>query len=290
MLSRTWFPLVVLALLTTLVSSGRADGKQPPSPARSEVAEMEFELKKRELAFQMADLGVKEAEISLERVELLQQQAQAANNKAETERLHLDHKQAALHVEMRKLTKQAASLELEQVHSRLKRLRGTAGLTSADARTIQRELSQDPELLVIRGKREDVDKVAAVIKDMGGLKAVPPTPHEQATAIQRLLEERRDTLQQMVDSVKEQYRAGHAQMDAVLHASESLIEAELDLAKDQAERIALCERCVENVKELEAYTTTQFESGRLSHAETLAAKAARIKAEIELLRERASGE
>ena len=64
-------------------------------------------------------------------------------------------------------------------------------------------------------------------------------------------------------------------------------KAELELTTDKAERIALRERRLANMKELEELTRAMQEVGKAGFAEVFTTTATRIKAEIELLRERA---
>jgi outer membrane protein TolC len=116
----------------------------------------------------------------------------------------------------------------------------------------------------------------------------PSIGPEQAATIERLLKQRRDTLRQVVELANAEYGAGRATQTDVVHATESLIEAELELTTDKAERIALREKRVESLRNLEQYTRAKQLVAVATSAELLAATAARLKAEIELLRERAS--
>jgi hypothetical protein len=310
MSGRAWFPLIVISFLPALVLPGRADEKKQLAPrVLAEITDMEFEVKKRELAVQMAEFGVKEAEFALERVDLQRQQAQAHNDNNEMARVHVDRQDAAIHIEMRKLATQAARLELEQAQAKLKRVREMT--ESKPAIELGRVYMRDAEGVLLPAS-PPVDEPASQavpipLEHLQGLELVSPPPKEevdkvvgmieklekkseQAAAIEGLLKQRRDTLQEMVDFAEEQYRAGHVQQDAVVRASESLIEAELDLATDKTERIALRERRLEIMKRMEEYTKAQREVAKANNAEVLAATAERLKAEIELLRERASRE
>lgn len=247
---RPWLPLVASVLLPALALSARGEEKQPPSRIEAEIADLEFEVKKRELAHEMAELGVKEAELALERIEMV-------SAKSDQNILGVDRAEARIHIEMRKLNQEAATYDLAQVRARLERLKTTAESKPANTGPVP--------LKHTRGEES-----------------------EQAAAIKRLLKQRRDTLREIVALVEGQFRNGLVQQDAVVRASESLIAAELDLATDKAERIALRERRVENMKRMEEYANVQREIAAVNSTAVLTATAERLKAEIELLQERAN--
>jgi hypothetical protein len=106
--------------------------------------------------------------------------------------------------------------------------------------------------------------------------------------IETLLKERRDTLGQLVALGEESYRQGETGQDSVIRGYDSFLEAELDLATDKSERIALYEKRVDNIKKLEHITMLLRQANEAGQVDVLAAKAARLKAEIEFLRARAS--
>ena len=109
-----------------------------------------------------------------------------------------------------------------------------------------------------------------------------PTLHER---IDKLLVERRDTLRQLHDEVAARYLAGGTTVDSVLRAQDALLDAELDLAKKQIERIRVHEKRVKNLRELENAVKQQHSAGICTIEKVLAIKADRIRAEVELLRE-----
>ena len=106
--------------------------------------------------------------------------------------------------------------------------------------------------------------------------------------IEALLKERRDTLQQLVESTEALYRSGVAPLDSLLRATDELLAAQLELAKSKEERIAIHRERLKNARRLEHHSETIYKEGRASVTEYLRAKAARLKAEIELARERES--
>ncbi len=117
----------------------------------------------------------------------------------------------------------------------------------------------------------------------------PPktAPDEAAQQLASLLKERRDTLQRMVDVLAAQHKSGAATFDAVVLALDRLCDAEIELATTSADRIAAYEKKVANLLANEKYLELKFRAGHTTEIVVLDAKATRLKAEIQLLRERA---
>jgi hypothetical protein len=122
--------------------------------------------------------------------------------------------------------------------------------------------------------------------------ADPPASQNNETSkqLESLLKERRDTLRRLVDILDAQHRqgfGGQEQEDVVLYASNELFDAELDLATTKTERIAIREKIVANLRQVEK--RAEMRVGVTTAKKSLEAKAARLKAEIQLLREKESG-
>ena len=105
--------------------------------------------------------------------------------------------------------------------------------------------------------------------------------------LEKLLTQRRDTLRQLVDVVTEQYRHGTTGFESVARATDQLIDAELELAKNPEGRIAILQRRVELMKGLFAMVDMRFKNGQVTQAQVLAAKAALLQSQIHLTREQA---
>lgn len=110
-------------------------------------------------------------------------------------------------------------------------------------------------------------------------------PTSPENKINSLMVERRDTLRQLVDSVTAQYKAGRTTLDNVIRARNGLLDAELEIAKTKTERIRIHEERVKNFRDLENAIKQRYTVGKGTHEEMLTAKAARLKSEIEFLRE-----
>ena len=115
--------------------------------------------------------------------------------------------------------------------------------------------------------------------------AVGQAPTAQSSKIRTLLEKKRDVLKQRVDSVEGAFQLARGSYDAVMMARNDLLDAELALATDKAQRITILEKKVENAKASEEIAQSARNSGQMQPADVLAATAHRIDSEIALLRE-----
>ena len=106
---------------------------------------------------------------------------------------------------------------------------------------------------------------------------------EKLTALRK---ERRDVLRQAARQAEEAYRSGLIPYTSVPRITINLLNAELDLAPDRAGRVAVRERIVEQFKEIEKSVAQHVEAGLAGdQTDLLEARAARLQAEIDLLRE-----
>jgi hypothetical protein len=132
--------------------------------------------------------------------------------------------------------------------------------------------------------------VAAAVVVISAIAAdVPPsTPADAVKQLESLLQERRDTLRKIVEYVQAQEKTGAFDLPDAIRVSNELIEAELELATSKAQRIALQQKFVANLKRIEQFLQRSAEVGRGTDAtkKHLEAKAARLKAEIQLAREK----
>lgn len=108
--------------------------------------------------------------------------------------------------------------------------------------------------------------------------------------IESLLVERRDTLRQLLDTVRQQYEAvGSVSYATVVEAENRLLDAELELAEAHQERVRLYREKLENLRELEELLAARHARGQVTQDEVLEAKADRLAGEIDLLRAQANG-
>jgi outer membrane protein TolC len=142
-------------------------------------------------------------------------------------------------------------------------------------------------------KRECLILVAASVIAVGVL-AWPVAGGEaketnQTQQIEDLLRERQAILQKLVEVVTEEYRQGTNGFESVVRATDQLIEAELELAKDSKARIVVLERRVELMTNVFSMVEAKFKAGQVTQAQVLAARAALLKSRIQLIRESAGG-
>jgi hypothetical protein len=103
-----------------------------------------------------------------------------------------------------------------------------------------------------------------------------------------LQQDRQDTLQRLLRILKLQYKVGARALDPVLIASDGLMNAELEFATTPADKIIVCETMAGDRLTLERFIERRYQAGfRALELDLQIAKAARMKAEIQLLRERA---
>jgi hypothetical protein len=122
--------------------------------------------------------------------------------------------------------------------------------------------------------------------------AAPPktTSDEASKQVASLLNERRDALQELVKIREGQFqsRSPGFSFEALLHAKDQLADAEAEMATTRTDRIAAYEKKVENLRWGESLIAQRVKSGiGATPDDLLQARAARLKAEIQLARERA---
>jgi hypothetical protein len=100
-----------------------------------------------------------------------------------------------------------------------------------------------------------------------------------------LRKERRDVLRQAVKETEEGYRQGVIPFTSIPQLTIKLLNSELDLASDRDARVAIRERAVDHFREIERIVAEQVKNAVAPNADLLEAKAVRLQAEIDLLRE-----
>lgn len=115
------------------------------------------------------------------------------------------------------------------------------------------------------------------------------TEANQTQKLDELLKQRQATLRQLVDVVTEEYQQGTTGFESVARATDQLIDAELDLAKNAEARTAILQRRVELMKSLFSMVETRFKAGQVSQAQVLASQAGLLESQIQLVREQVDG-
>ena len=112
-------------------------------------------------------------------------------------------------------------------------------------------------------------------------------PEDSARKIKELRKERIAALEQVADAMMEMHINGQGSLSEVVGARLLLVQAKVEAAETDAERIKLLEKAVEVTREFEAITKAQREQGDGNLADNLKMKARRLEAEITLEQARA---
>lgn len=117
--------------------------------------------------------------------------------------------------------------------------------------------------------------------------AVQPSQSTDNEQINRLMAERRDALQKIVEVFKSKYDRGMVKIDTVYRAQNDLLNAELDLATTKGDRVAIMKKQLENFQSMESRARDLQKIGAQGGEVevVLTATAARLQAEIQWLRE-----
>jgi outer membrane protein TolC len=105
---------------------------------------------------------------------------------------------------------------------------------------------------------------------------------EKLTALRK---ERREILRQALKATENGYQNGVIEFVSVMRITANLLNAELDLASDHDERVAIRKRAVEQLKVFERTARERADANLATNGEVLEVKADRLQAEIDLLRE-----
>lgn len=102
----------------------------------------------------------------------------------------------------------------------------------------------------------------------------------------KFLEERKAVLEKLVEIHRQAAEVGAGSLDAVRLAQKELLEAELDLAEQPSERVEILERLVKTMQDREEYLEQLRNARGGSPIDVLKARAARLKTQADLSRER----
>jgi len=108
--------------------------------------------------------------------------------------------------------------------------------------------------------------------------------------LHELLTERRRLMSRVVESMKIFFESGRADPDEYRDANIALLRAEMDLCKTRNERIEILQKIIELHKTHKAWMERRAANGRTARSEVEKAKVVRLKAQIELAREKLKGQ
>ena len=113
----------------------------------------------------------------------------------------------------------------------------------------------------------------------------PEATSTKADSVAKILLERRAVLEELVHVQLDAYRANKIGLEAVVRARRQLLTADLELETRPAERIKLTETFVKTMADWEELAMDTYRSGRGTLANVLQAKASRLEAQAQVMRE-----
>jgi hypothetical protein len=110
---------------------------------------------------------------------------------------------------------------------------------------------------------------------------------ETAQQIKSLHKDRIATLEKLVDQAAEKFKNAFGPYEDVLEAQQLLLQARLDVAEKESDRIALYEKTVEVLKSREELAENQFAAARRTLDAVLMVQAQRLEVEMQLAQAKA---
>jgi RNA polymerase sigma factor (sigma-70 family) len=110
----------------------------------------------------------------------------------------------------------------------------------------------------------------------------------EKSKIRQLQEERLAALKEIAAEKQGLVRSGRINPNEWLQADTAALKAELEFCESDQARVVLLEKLVANAKEVERVNELRFKAARIVRSELLTAKAARLEAEIEVEKARAT--
>jgi uncharacterized protein (TIGR03067 family) len=120
----------------------------------------------------------------------------------------------------------------------------------------------------------------------------PKVSPDQAagTELEKLLQERQEVLKEVVDVALADFKMARIDYTNVLEAQRELIQAQLEQATTREQKIALYKQLVQNLEKVEEVADARRQAGEGSQLDRLKARAARLQAQIDLVRAQSSPE
>jgi len=116
----------------------------------------------------------------------------------------------------------------------------------------------------------------------------PGKPPAKGASVETLLKKRLDVLQQIAKLRRAAYLAGEAGVNSVIQSQLDVLHAKLELAGKPAERIAIRKEILKQARDLEVVAGKRYQANAATQIDLLAAKAFRLRAEADLLREQSA--
>ena len=112
----------------------------------------------------------------------------------------------------------------------------------------------------------------------------PTAEAESDDELTKKLKERHNVAASLLEARVEEYKRGVIQLALVLEAARLVVEAKLDLAQDDAARLAVFQDALEVAKLIEGHQQGMFDAGVGSKSDFLRARLARVAIEVQILK------
>jgi RNA polymerase sigma factor (sigma-70 family) len=153
-----------------------------------------------------------------------------------------------------------------------------AGLLGYGAAAGRQGESRQADAVAPQKQAAEPQKVRAEAEKPGTKTAI----EESARKIQELQKERIATLKDMADALTRLFQSGRGAFEPVLEARLLVLQAELDAAEKESERITLYKNFVDLLKQHEKWADQNVKLARGTMASVLKVRAMRLEAEIHL--------
>jgi hypothetical protein len=204
--------------------------------------------------------------------------------------------------ELRRERLAALQAELDGRVNEYRAGRGTLDLTLVTYRNVgqaELDLAADP-----RQRRQAQDRLLRALQEIedlnqrrfdGGRIPIQDLLQTRAARLEaeiavggdRVAQQRQELVtvrRQEVEARMEDFRAGRGTLDILLDAQLGLARAELALTDDVRRQVAIQERAVKVLRDVEEFGRTRFEAGQWPVQDFIQSRAARMTAEIDLVR------
>jgi cell division protein FtsB len=126
--------------------------------------EAEFDVRMHEIELAMSEHAVEEAKVEIEKVGEHVVAAQRQREPSQRALASLELEQARIRLAMQKLRSEMARLNLERTKARLQVKKSTVTEKPKKRHRVQLEYVDDLDVVIIRGSKEGVDKIRALIE------------------------------------------------------------------------------------------------------------------------------
>ena len=124
------------------------------------------------------------------------------------------------------------------------------------------------------------------LQNYGDEQAGSARQESDAATLNELLETRRDVLKRRLELIEAENESGTKDITELTEANLQLKNADLAITTSPAARIAILERVLKYQEQLEVIMQEKFQTGTINESCYLAIKAARLKVQIELRKEK----